>query len=72
MLRYAIPICGGFFMLAADMAPSLAAASEATRRACEKKANEARPALSAEENEAFVANCLADSTAGKRRKKSDY
>jgi hypothetical protein len=68
MLHFAIAICAGMAIFLTDMAPTFAAASEATRRACERKANEARPALSAEEKEAFVAICLADAAPGKRRK----
>jgi hypothetical protein len=68
-MHYAIAICAGLFLLAADMTPTLAAVSEATRRACEKKAYEARPALRADEKEAFVANCIADATVVKRRKR---
>jgi hypothetical protein len=47
MLHFAIAICAGMAIFLTDMAPTFAAASEATRRACERKANEARPALSA-------------------------
>lgn len=44
---------------------SLAGVSTAEREACEKKAEQVRPALRPGEREAFIANCLADATVDK-------
>ncbi|MEX1060348.1 MAG: hypothetical protein WED13_04945 [Methyloceanibacter sp.] len=49
--------------LAALMTPALAGVSQATRTACERAAEQVRPALRADEKEAFIANCLANATA---------
>lgn len=57
--------CAALLMAAALMSaagPALAAASEEARQACERKAVLVRPILRAPEREAFIANCLADST----------
>lgn len=48
--------------LTAMAAISLAGVSKAEREACEKKAEQVRPALRPGEREAFIANCLADAT----------
>ncbi len=41
----------------------------AQRTACSKAAEQVRPALRADEKEAWIANCLADATAGSPPKK---
>lgn len=51
-----------------SMAPASAAVSQKVRDACEKKANLVRPALRADEREAYIANCLANATATPRKK----
>jgi hypothetical protein len=55
-----------FLMVAMSIAalvvtPALAV-SDSTRRACEAKAEQVRPALRAGEKEAYIANCLANSS----------
>jgi len=67
MRKTKIWIAGGAaLVLAAGLivsgAPAFAGASPEARRACEKKADQQRPALNAPEREAFIANCLADAT----------
>ena len=51
----------GVLVLAAIATPA-SAVSEKTRRACEAAAEQVRPALRAEEKEAYIANCLANAT----------
>jgi hypothetical protein len=48
--------------------PAAAAASPQVRKACEKQADLVRPALRADEREAFIANCLANNTPTPRKK----
>jgi hypothetical protein len=55
-------------LLGATVTPASAAASPAVRKACEKQADLARPALRADEREAFIANCLANNTPTPRKK----
>ena len=58
--------CAAALVLAMAMisagSPAFAGASADVRKACEKKADQQRPALNAPEREAFIANCLADAT----------
>jgi hypothetical protein len=49
-----------------------AGVSAEARRACERQAEQVRPALRAGEKEAWIANCLADATAGTKPKKKKY
>jgi hypothetical protein len=62
MKRKSVTIGVAFIAVAALMTPALAV-SEKTRRACEAQAEQVRPALRADEKEAFIANCLANATA---------
>ena len=65
--------CVASLAMAAFMPPALAGVSQAQRTACEKAAEQVRPALRADEKEAWIANCLADATAGSPpRKRRDY
>lgn len=55
-------------VLAALLIPSasaLAGVTPAQRTACEKAAEKVRPALRADEKEAWIANCLADASTKK-------
>jgi hypothetical protein len=49
-------------------ASAFAGVTPAQRAACEKAAEKVRPALRAEEKEAWIANCLADAAAKPGRK----
>jgi hypothetical protein len=52
-----------FLSVAVAATPVSAGVSAETRKAYEKAADNVRPALRADEREAFIANCLADATA---------
>jgi hypothetical protein len=60
--------------LVALMTPASAGVSKAQRAACEKAAIYVRPALRADEKEAWIANCLADAAYSNegRKNKSGY
>ena len=62
--------CVAFLALAVLMTPALAGVSPAQRTACERAALYVRPALTAREKEAWIANCLADATVGSPPKKN--
>ena len=64
-----IGACVTALALAALMPASVAGVSPAQRTACEKAAEQVRPALRADEKEAWIANCLADATAASPPKK---
>ncbi len=65
-----IGACAAFLALAALMPPAVAGGvTPAQRTACEKAAARVLPALRADEKEAWIANCLADATAGTPPKK---
>ncbi len=65
-----IGACIASLALAALMPASIAGGvTPAQRTACEKAAEQVRPALRADEKEAWIANCLADATAGTPPKK---
>ncbi len=49
--------------------PAIAGVSQAARTACEKAPERVRPALRADEKEAWIANCLADASTGSPPKK---
>ena len=63
--------CVASLALAVLMTPVLArGVSQAQRDACDRAAQYVRPALSAREKEAWIANCLADATVGSPPKKN--
>ncbi len=64
-----IGACVTSLALAALIPAAVAGVSPAQRTACEKAAEHVRPALRADEKEAWIANCLADATAGSPPKK---
>jgi hypothetical protein len=65
-----IGACAVALVLTAPTLPAVAAGvSPAQRTACEKAAEQVRPALRADEKEGWIANCLADATAGSPPKK---
>jgi hypothetical protein len=66
--------CVTSLSLAGMMTPVLArGVTQAQRTACERAALDVRPALRADEKEAWIANCLANATAGSPPMKSrDY
>jgi hypothetical protein len=69
-----IGACVSLLAMAVLMPPTVAGGvSQAQRTACERAAARVLPALRAEEKEAWIANCLADATAGSPPKKDrDY
>lgn len=65
-----IGACVTSLALAALVPASVAGGvTPAQRTACEKAAEQVRPALRADEKEAWIANCLADAKAGSPPKK---
>lgn len=66
--------CVASLTLAVLITPALGKpVTQAQRDACERAALDVRPALRADEKEAWIANCLADATAGSPPKKGrDY
>jgi hypothetical protein len=58
-----VALGAAFLTVAAAATPVSAGVSAETRKTCEKAADNVRPALRADEREAFIANCLADATA---------
>jgi hypothetical protein len=65
-----IGACVASLALAALMTPAFGRpVTQAQRDACERAAIYVRPALAAREKEAWIANCLADATAGSPPKK---
>jgi hypothetical protein len=63
--------CVASLVLAVLPSPVLArGVTQAQRTACERAAFNVRPALTAREMEAWIANCLADATVGSPPKKS--
>ena len=62
--------CAASLALAVLVPPAVAGGvTPAQRTACDKAAERVRPALRADEKEAWIANCLADATAGSPPKK---
>ncbi len=60
---------GALAVIIAATSPTYAQVSNEVRRACEAKADQARPYLRTPEREQFIANCLADATATQSKKK---
>lgn len=65
----AITLSVGMVLITLIGAAPAAAVSEEVRMACLFDAYEVRPRLNAPQIEAYVANCIADSTATHRRKR---
>lgn len=65
MQRKSAMAMAALLALTALSAPALAGVSQAQRTACEKAAEQVRPALRAGEKEAWIANCLADAATKK-------
>jgi hypothetical protein len=61
--------CAIALALTVPALPAIAGVSQEARTACEKAAERVRPALRADEKEAWIANCLADASAGSPPKK---
>ena len=68
MTRKFVTIGLALLALSALALPAFAGVSQATRTACEKAAERVRPALRADEKEAYIANCLANATATRSSK----
>ena len=64
-----IGACVASLALAVLTPPAVAGVSQAARTACERAAERVLPALRADEKEAWIANCLADASAGSPPKK---
>ena len=65
-----IGACVAALALAALISPVVSGGvTPAQRTACDRAAEQVRPALRADEKEAWIANCLADATAGSPPKK---
>ena len=72
MKRKSAMLGAGSALIALISATPASAVSEEVRTACQIEAFEVRPRLNAPEIEAYVANCIADSTATQGRKRQRW